>query len=131
MEGRDDRTTTTNMHKPVQETGDSTTDSSTIVGTFGNVNGKLLEDCSGLAGNSQTVMQLYASNAESEQKAMHETSLLYTEPCQEVGYNKPSALVTGAAAVEPEVKMVSDLLTPAFIVAVLLKSEYMDKPSPG
>jgi len=59
-------------------------------------------------------------------RGMDETSSLYANPSQEVGYNKPSALVTGAAAIDPEVKVVYDLLKVAFIIAlmaVLLKSE--------
>jgi len=48
----------------------------------------------------------YASNVNYGEVGMDETSMLYTEPSQEVGYNKPSALVTGI-----------DLM------AVLLKSE--------
>ena len=39
--------------------------------------------------------------------SMDETSSLYAEPSEEVGYNKPSALVTG---IDPEVKVVYDIL---------------------
>ena len=123
MEGRDDvqdSTTAANMCKPVQVTGDSTTESSIIVG---NANGILLKDFNGLAGNRQTFTQICASNAV---RGMDETSSLYAKPSQEVGYNKPSTLVTGAAAINPEVKVVYDLLKVAFIIALmaaLLKSE--------
>jgi len=33
---------------------------------------------------------------------MDESSSVYAKPPQEVGYNKPSALMTGAAAIDPE-----------------------------
>ena len=121
MEGSDDHQDSAAvaemLHKPVQETGDSTIESS---GTFCNANGI---DSSRLAKNGQTVTQFCETNAESERKSMDETSLLYAEPSQEVGYNKPSALVTGA---DPEVKMVHNFLKLAFIfalMAILLKSE--------
>jgi len=123
MEGSDDvqdSTTAADMRKPVQETGDGATESSVIVD---NANGILLKDFNGLAGNGQTFTQICASNA---MRGMDETSSLYAKPSQEVGYNKSSALVTGAAAIDPEVKVVYDLLKVAFIIAlmaVLLKSE--------
>jgi len=123
MEGSDDvqdSTTAADMRTPVQETGDGATELSIIVG---NANRILLKDFNGLAGNGQTFTQTCTSNAT---RGMDETSSLYAEPSQEVGYNKPSALVTGTAAVDPEVKVVYDLLKVAFIVAlmaVLLKSE--------
>ena len=124
MEGSDDvqeSTTAADMRKPVQATGDGATESSIIVG---NANGILLKDFNGLAGNDgQTFTQTCASNAV---RGMDETSSLYAKPSQEVGYNKPSALVTGAAAIDPEVKVVYDLLKVAFVIAlmaVLLKSE--------
>ena len=128
MEGSDhhqDSTTVVKMlHEPIQETGESTTGSSA---TICNANGVLLEDSSGLTANGQTVTQMHASNAEVDELGMDETSSLYAEPSQEVGYNKPlSALVTGAAAVDPEVKMVHDFLKLTFIfalMAILLKSE--------
>ena len=131
MEGSDhhqDSTTVVKMqHEPIQETGESTTGSSATIGTICNANGVLLEDSSGLAANGQTITQMYASNAEVDELGMDETSSLYAEPSQEVGYNKPlSALVTGAAAVDPEVKMVHDFLKLTFIfalMAILLKSE--------
>ena len=122
MEGSSDvqdSTTVANMRKPVQETGDGATESSIIVG---NANGILLKDFNGQAGNGQTFTQTCASNA---MRGMDESSSLYAKPSQEVGYNKPSALVTGAAAIDPEVKVVYDLKV-AFIIAliaVLLKSE--------
>ena len=103
MEGSDDvqdSTTAADMCKPVQETGDSATESSTI---GNNVNGI---HSSGLAGNGQTFTQICASNAEIAELGTDETSSPYAEPSQEVGYNKPSVLVTGI-----------DLM------AVLLKSE--------
>ena len=123
MEGRDDvqdSTTAADMRKPVQETGDGATESSIIVD---NANRILLKDFNGLAGNGQTFTQTCASNAV---RGTDETSSLYAEPSQEVGYNKPSALVTGAAAIDPEVKVMYNLLKVAFIIAlmaVLLKSE--------
>jgi len=124
MEGTNDvqdSTTAADMRKPVQETGDGATESSIIVG---NANEILLEDFNGLGGNSQTFRQIYA---EFEERGVEETSPLYAEPSQEVGHDKPSALVTGAAAaIDPEVKVVYNLLKVAFIVAlmaVLLKSE--------
>ena len=128
MEGSDhhqDSTTVVKMlHEPIQETGESTTGSSATIGTICNVNGVLLDDSSGLAAN---VTQMYASNAGVDELGMDETSSLYAEPSQEVGFNKPlSALVTGAAAVDPEVKMVHDFLKLTFIfalMAILLKSE--------
>jgi len=92
MEGSDDvqdRITAANMCKPVQETGDSTTESSTIAGNANGINS------SGLAGNGRTFTQICASNAEIAELSMDETSSLYAEPSQEVGYNKPSVLVTG------------------------------------
>ena len=39
-----DSTTSTEIHKPLQETGDSVLESSTTVGNFCNVNGTLLTD---------------------------------------------------------------------------------------
>ena len=123
MEGSDDvqySTTAADMHKPVQETGDGAIESSIIIGNVNGINS------SGLAGNGQTFTQICASNAGIAELGMDETSSLYAEPSQEVGYNKPSALVTGAAAVDPEVKVVYDLLKVAIIVAlmaVLLKSK--------
>ena len=122
MEGSDDlqdSTNADNMCKPVQETGDGATESSIIIG---NANGVLLEDFNGLAGNDQTFTQTCASNAMS---GIEETSSLYAEPSQEVGYNKPSALVTGAVAIDPEVKVVYDLKVAIIIalMAILLKSE--------
>ena len=130
MEGSNDvqdSTTAADMRKPVQETGDGATESSIIVG---NGNGILLEDSNGLGGNVQTFTQIYA---EFEETGMNETSSLYAEASHEVGYNKPSALVTGAAAIDPDVKVVYNLLKVAFIIAlmaILLKSECKDKPSP-
>ena len=115
-----DSTTAADMRKPVQETGDGATESSIIVG---NANEILLEDFNGLGGNSRTFTQIHP---EFEGRSMEETPSLYAEPSQEVGYNKPSALVTGAAAIDPEVKVVYNLLKVAFIIAlmaVLLKSE--------
>lgn len=95
-----DRITAANMCEPVQETGDSTTEPSTIAGNANGINS------SGLAGNGWTFTQISASNAEIAELGMDETSLPYADPSQEVGYNKPSVLVTGI-----------DLM------AVLLKSE--------
>ena len=117
-----DSTTAADMRKPVQETGDGATESSIIVG---NENEILLENSNGLGGNGQTFTQIYA---EFEERHMEETSSLYAAaaPSQEVGYNKSSALVTGAAAIDPEVKVVYDLLKVAIIIAlmaVLLKNE--------
>ena len=123
MEGSNDvqdSTTAADMRKPVQETGDGATESSIIVG---NANEILLKDFNGLAGNGQTFTQTCASKAT---RGMDETSSLYAKPSQEVGYDKPSALVTGAVAIDPDVKVVYNLLKVAFIVAlmaVLLKSE--------
>ena len=104
MEGSNkvqDSTTAADMRKPVQETGDGATESSTIVGNMNGINS------SRLAENGQTFTQICASNAEIVELGMDETSSLYAEPSQEVGYNKPSALVTG---VDPEVKVVYDIL---------------------
>ena len=102
MEGSDAHQDSVEMlHESIQETGEVTTESSATIGTISNANGVLLEDSSGLAANGQTVTQMYASNVEVDELGMDETSSLYAEPSQEVGYNKPlSALVTGAAAVE-------------------------------
>lgn len=82
-------TTAADMCKPVQETGDSATESSIIIS-----NGNGIKS-SGLAENGQTFTQICASNAEIAELSMDETSSLYAEPSQEVGYNKPSVLVTG------------------------------------
>ena len=128
MEGSDDHQDSVEMlQESIQETGESTTGSSATIGTICNANGVLLEDSSGLAAIGQTVTQMHASNAEVDELGMDETPSLYAEPSQEVGYNKPlSALVTGAAAVDPEVKMVHDFLKLTFIfalMAILLKSE--------
>jgi len=115
-----DSTTAADMRRPVEETGDGATESSIIVG---NANRILLENSIGLGGNGQTFRQNYT---EFEERRMEETSSLYAAPSQEVGYNKPSALVTGAAAIDPEVKVVYDLLKVVIIIAlmaVLLKSE--------
>jgi len=115
-----DSITAANIRKPVQETGDGATESTLIVG---NANGILLEDFNGLGGNDPTFIQI---DAEFEERRMDESSSLYAKPSQEVGYNKPSALVTGAAAIDPEVKVVYNLLKVAFIIAlmaILLKSE--------
>ena len=95
-----DSTTAADMRKPVQETGHGATESSLLVGNVNGIN------CSGLAGNGQTFTQISASNAETAELGMDETSSPYAEPSDEIGYNKPSALVTGI-----------DLM------AVLLKSE--------
>lgn len=51
---------------------------------------------------------------------MDETSMLYTEPSQEVGYSKPSVLVTGAAEVDPEVKVMYRSFNPTFILALMV-----------
>jgi len=82
-------TTAADMCKPVQETGDSTTEPSIIISNGNGINS------SGLAGNGRTFTQICASNAEIAELSMDETSSLYAEPSQEVGYNKPSVLVTG------------------------------------
>lgn len=114
-----DSTTSTEIHKPVQETGDSVLESSTTVGNFCNVNGTLLTDS---VASVEIDMQSYASNVDPEEMGMDETSnsLPYVEPIQEVGYSKPSALVTGAAAVDPEVKEVYHFLKLVFIVALIV-----------
>ena len=115
-----DSTTSTEIHKPVQETGDSVLESSTTVGNFCNVNGTLLTDS---VASVEIDMQSYASNVDPEKMGMDETSnsLPYVQPSQEVGYSNPcSALVTGAAAVDPEVKEVYHFLKLVFIIALIV-----------
>ena len=92
-------TTAAEMDKPVQETGEHTKESSPTVDTLYSVNGTLLTDSSEVA-VINTHEHFYTSNAKSEEVVMDETSMLYAEPSQEVGYNKPSVLVTGAIAVD-------------------------------
>ena len=124
MEGSNDvqdSITAADMCKPVQETGGGASESSIIVG---NVNGILLKDFNGLGRNGQTFPQIYA---ESEERRMDESSSLYAEPSQEVGYNNPSALVIGTAAIDPEVikggVQPSQSSLHIALMAVLLKSE--------
>jgi len=116
-----DSTTSTEIHKPVQETGDSVLESSTTVGNFCNVNRTLLTDS---VASVEIDMQSYASNVDPEEiqcPMLPSNSLPYVEPSQEVGYSKPcSALVTGAAAVDPEVKEVYHLLKLVFIIALIV-----------
>lgn len=50
---------------------------------------------------------------------MDETSMPYAEPSQEVGCHKLSVLVTGAAAVDPEVKIMHCSLNPTFVLALM------------
>lgn len=66
-----DSTTSTEIHKPVQETGDSVLESSTTVGNFCNVNGTLLTD---YVASVEIDMQSYASNVDPEEMGMDETS---------------------------------------------------------
>ena len=116
-------TTAAEMDKPKQETGEHTQESSPTVGTLYSVNGTLLTDSSEVA-VINTHEYFYTSNAKSEEVVTDEASVLYTEPSQEVGYNKSSALVTGTAAVDPEVKVMYPFLTPTLIlalIAILLK----------
>jgi len=46
--------------------------------------------------------------------------MLYTEPSQEVGYSKPSVLVTDAAEVDPEVKVMYRSFNPTFVLALMV-----------
>lgn len=122
MEGNDDHqesSTAAEMPKPVQETGDSTTGSSPT----DSINETLVADSSALAVNVANVgrdAHTYASNAEFEELGTDENSLPYAEPSQEVGDNKPSALVTGAVAVDPEVREVYHLTFILTVMAILL-----------
>jgi len=109
-------TTAAEMDKPVQETGESTQESSPTVGTLYSVNGTL--HVSELA-VINTHEDFYTSNTNCDEVVKEETSVLYTEPSQEVGYNKPSVLVTGTAAVDPEVKVMYPFLTPTLILALI------------
>lgn len=121
MEGSDDHqesSTAAEMPKPVQETGDSTTESSPT----DSINETLEADSSALAvnvANAGCDTHTYASNAEFEELGTDETSLPYAEPSQEVGDNKPSALVVGAVAVDPEVREVYHVINLAFILTVM------------
>ena len=97
-----------------------------ITDTISTTTQKIQDTLSDSGANAvETDTHVFASNTESEDIGMDESSFPYTEPSQEVGHKEPSALVTGAAAVDPEVKEVYHFLKLAFIIAlmaILLKS---------
>ena len=88
---------------------------------------KKLETCStlepSLTVGNENGTHVYSSMANFEELhvGVDKTSKVYAEPSQEVGHNKPSVLVTGATAGDPEVKITFAFRIATFIVALVAK----------